>query len=87
MPGVSRVGVDTAGGVITGPGCISVFVNGAPTSVLGDTIKSHGDSPHSSAKMVGSSVTVFAGGLPICREGDDASCGHTATGSADVFSG
>ena len=32
MPGISRVGVDTAGGLITGPGASTVFVNGSKVS-------------------------------------------------------
>ena len=36
MPGVSRVGVDTAAGTITGPGASSVFANGSKVSLIGD---------------------------------------------------
>jgi hypothetical protein len=37
--------------------------------------------------MSGSSSTVYANGILICREGDPATCGHPATGSGNVFSG
>ena len=47
--GVCRVGVDSAGGVIAGPGNPRVTVEGAPISVVGDLVAGHGDSPHSSA--------------------------------------
>lgn len=87
MPGVTRVGVDTAGGIITGPGEPSVTVNGSTISVLGDAVASHGSAPHAAATMVGSSSTVFAGGIGVVRAGDAASCGHTATGSSDVSAG
>lgn len=88
MPGVSRVGVDTAGGTITGALVSTVSVNGAPIVVQGATVASHGDPPHSPAPvMVGCSATVFAGGIGVCRAGDLASCGHAATGSSDVFAG
>jgi uncharacterized Zn-binding protein involved in type VI secretion len=43
--------------------------------------------PHLSPVMVGSSGTVFASGIAVSRAGDAASCGHTATGSGDVFAG
>jgi uncharacterized Zn-binding protein involved in type VI secretion len=87
MPGVSRVGIDSAGAVILGPGISSVIVNGAPISVKGDAVAGHGDTPHASPVMVGSSGTVFAGGIGIVRAGDAASCGHTASGSSDVIAG
>ena len=84
MPGVSRVGVDTAGGIITGPGEPTVLVNGSPVSVIGDSVAPHGLPPHDSAVMVGGSNTVFAGGIGVVRAGDASSCGHTATGSSNV---
>jgi uncharacterized Zn-binding protein involved in type VI secretion len=37
--------------------------------------------------MKGHSGTVKANGIPICRAGDDATCGHTASGSGDVKAG
>jgi len=87
MPGISRVNVDTAGGLIVGGGQFSVFCNGFLVAVKGDTVLPHGPGPHSSAVMVGSSETVFAGGKKICRMGDAASCGDTATGSSNAFAG
>lgn len=87
MPGVSRVGVDSAGGTITGPGVTSVVVNGSPVSVKGDSVAPHGDDPHASATMIGSSGTVIAGGIGVVRAGDAASCGDTASGSSDVIAG
>lgn len=87
MPGVSRVGTDSAGGIITSPGKPSIKVNGSTISVIGDLVASHGNSPHDAASMVGGSSTVFAGGIGVVRVGDAASCGHTATGSSNVFAG
>lgn len=88
MTGVSRVGLDTAGSVIVGPGAPTVFVNGLPGSVIGDDVAPHGPPiPHNSAKMVTASTSVFIGGKPVVRAGDLASCGHTATGSQNVFAG
>ena len=84
MPGIARVGVDSAGGVITGGGQSSVYVNGALAAVLGDAVAPHAPGLHAAAVMVEASGTVFAGGIAVCRAGDAASCGHTATGSGDV---
>lgn len=86
MPGVSREGVDTAGGSILNASPPTVFVNGRGIIVLGDPVTPHGTSPHSSPVMSQSSATVSAYGILICRAGDSATCGHLATGSTDVFS-
>lgn len=87
MPGVSRVGVDSAGGIILGPGVPSVVVNGSPISIIGDAVDGHGDGPHASPTMVGGSSTVIAGGIGVVRAGDAASCGDTSSGSSDVIAG
>ncbi len=87
MPGIARVGTDTAGGMQLGGGNTTVFVNGAPAQVLGGPVMPHGLGLHSLPFMVGASSTVFAQGIPVCRQGDSASCGHTSTGSGNVFAG
>lgn len=89
MPGISRVGVDSAGGTIVGNLAPTVFVNGAPIVVQGAAVTPHPPFPPHTASpvMVGHSSTVFACGIPVCRQGDAASCGHPATGSGDVFAG
>jgi uncharacterized Zn-binding protein involved in type VI secretion len=87
MPGVARVNQDTAGGMIVGILAPTVFVDGRPVAVQGAAVAGHGKSPHAAPVMVGHSTTVFACGLPVCRAGDAASCGHPASGSADVFAG
>lgn len=85
MPGIARVGVDTAGGTILGGGQSTVFVNGSLVAVIGDAVQGHGSGPHGSPVMVEGSPNVFAEGIGVCREGDEASCGDTATGSSDTF--
>lgn len=88
MPGIARVGTDSAGGTILGGGQSTVYCNGALVAVLGDAVAPHGLPPHSpSPVMVKASSTVFAGGIAVCRAGDVASCGHPATGSSDSFAG
>ena len=87
MPGVTRVGQDTAGGVVLNGGNSTVFVNGSPGAVIGCQVSGHGDSPHSGPSMITGSSTVYFSGIPVCRQGDAASCGHTATGSGNVSAG
>lgn len=87
MPGIARVGVDSAGGTITGNLAPTVFVNGSPIAVKDAAVAGHGLPPHASPVMVGCSSTVFANGIAICREGDAASCGHAASGSGNVSAG
>ena len=91
MPGAARVGTDAAGGAQLGGGQGTVYVDGALWAVQGDAVASHAPCPtppsHCAATMVGASATVFAGGIPVCRAGDAASCGHASTGSATVFAG
>lgn len=86
MPGASRAETDTAGGqILNGSG--NVFINGKPAVTVGSKIKPHGSGPHAAATMVKGSSTVFVNGKPLVRAGDDASCGHKATGSDNVRAG
>jgi uncharacterized Zn-binding protein involved in type VI secretion len=87
MKGASRVNQDSAGGTIVGVKAPSVFVNGKPIACLGAAVAGHGDQPHASPVMAQASSTVFAEGIPVCRAGDQASCGHAANGSNNVFVG
>ena len=85
MSGVSRVGTDAAGGTIVGNLAPTVIVNSVPIAVKGASVSGHGMSPHSSPVMDGSSSSVYANSILICRAGDAATCGHTASGSSNVF--
>lgn len=87
MPGISRVGQDSAGGTIVGILAPAVYVNGTNIAVLGAAVAGHGPAPHAAPVMAQCSATVFAHGIGICRAGDAASCGHPATGSGNVFAG
>lgn len=87
MPGIARVGQDVAGGPILPGGNGSVFADGLLIAVRGCPVAGHGHDAHSAPVMVGASGSVFVQGIPVCRAGDSASCGHTASGSGDVFAG
>ncbi len=83
MPGIVRCNDDTAGGTIR-PLQTVAKINGEPIGVVGCPVDSHAPCPdpssHCSAVMVQGSTIAKISGVPICRAGDAASCGHTATG-------
>lgn len=81
MGGISRAGIDTAGGVIRGGGQVMARINGAPMAVLNDAVIAHGSGSHQSAKMVQGSAIIRINGVPVVMAGCRASCGHVATGS------
>jgi len=80
MAGVSRVGIDSAGGVITDTPDTKTTVSGAPIAVVGSHVASHGLGAHASAVIISGASRTTANGIPVCRAGSIASCGHTATG-------
>ena len=90
MPGVARVGTDSAGGTQLGGGQNFVRIDGALVVVVGDAVAGHAPCPavpsHCAPTMAGGSAFVRIGGAPVCRAGDAASCGHTSTGSDWVTS-
>ena len=86
MAGVSRAYQDTAGGTILG-GAGNVNVNGMPVALLYSPVAKHGKNAHAGPIMVRSSNTVKANGRGIVRQNDTASCGHSATGSGNVYAG
>lgn len=80
MPGIALVGVDAAGGTQLGMQVPWFKVNGRPVVVLGDSVASHGLFPHIAPVMVEGSSAFRAGGIPVCRAGHLASCGHSTSG-------
>lgn len=87
MAGVSRVGVDMAGAIITGNLSPTVKVNGSPVAVVGADVQGHARGLHRTSKIAVGSGTVFAQGKAVCRAGDAATCGDVATGSSNVNAG
>lgn len=84
MPGIARQGKDSAGGTIVA-GSANVFANNSPDARVGDAVAGHGKPPHAAPVMAAGSPNVFSNNIPTSRAGDAASCGHTASGSDDVF--
>ncbi|MBN9444380.1 PAAR domain-containing protein [Bosea sp. (in: a-proteobacteria)] len=83
MPGIALVGVDTAGGLQLGLQAPGFRVNGHPVVVRGDIIAPHGLPPHApSPVMQQGSSNWMINGIPACREGHLASCGHSTTGQS-----
>lgn len=88
MSGICRVGVDSAGGVILGVNQNgTVFANGSLVSVDKDRVQGHGVSEHAGPVMVANSKNVFVNGIAVCKETNQATCGHPASGSINVFVG
>ncbi len=84
MPGISRIGTDSAGGTLLGGGQSFARVQGALWAVQGDAVAGHGTSVHAGPVMAQGSPFVRINGIPACRAGHAASCGHTATGSTTM---
>lgn len=85
MAGVTRLGLDSAGGTLIS-GSNNVYIDSANAVRIGDVVASHGDDIHNSPVMATGSSKTFVNGISLCRAGDSATCGHLATGSSDVFS-
>lgn len=86
MHGVARRPIDIAGGNHLSGAQHFVISEGNEVVVLGDLVQSHGPPPHSPPPaMVHGSSLVFIEGIPVCRQGHMAVCGHATTGSPVVF--
>lgn len=92
MPPAARVGdVSNHGGVITGPGVMTVLVGGMPAAVAGDlhvcSIPPPAHAPTVSPFPMGS-ATVLIGGRPALRTTDPCACGAmAAVGAPTVMIG
>lgn len=84
MPGIARVGTDSAGGSILGGGQTFARVQGALWAVLGDAVAGHGEGTHAGPTLAQGSPFARINGIPACRAGHTASCGHAASGSASM---
>jgi len=82
--GAMRLNTDEAGGEAILTQNQTVFVEGDLVMCKGDMVKPHDDSAELTP-MVEGCPKIFINGIPVCREGDKAKCGHPATGSSTVF--
>jgi len=86
MPGICRDTTDSSGGALI-KSQTTVIANGEEVIVHGDSVTSHGVSPHDAPTMIAGSDNVFIGGIAVCNAGDAATCGHTASGASNVTVG
>lgn len=86
---VHRLGdSNDAGAAITEVAQGTVFANNILVAIDGSAVAGHGLGEHASPVTANGSATVFIGGIPVNRQGDADSCGHSrAEGSPDVFTG
>lgn len=87
--GISRITVDSCGGVLVSTPQSSFYADGYLVAVIGTTVASHDPCitvpAHCGATMSSGSSDTFAEGIAVCREGDSCSCGHTVSGSSKTF--
>ena len=77
---------DIAGGDIIATSAGSDFIaDGELVTVDGDDVVPHGTGIHASAIMIASNQEFYLDGIPVCIEGDLATCGHTTSGSGGMF--
>ena len=79
----TRATVDTAGGII-GPTQAWVRIDGLPWATVGSAVASHGSDAHAAATMIEGATFLKIDGIPVCHQGNAASCGHVSTGSGPV---
>lgn len=88
MFGVARQSMDTAAGSQIGANQSHVTIQGVLWMVLGDVNAPHGIFPHvpGGDNMAQGSSFISINGIPVCRQGHCAGCGHPTTGSDWMFS-
>lgn len=83
MPGITVQIEDLAGGRQIAGGQDFVRLEGKLVVLLGDPVEPHFPfiPPHVPAPVMAEGCAWFTiGGIPVCREGHVASCGHPTTG-------
>lgn len=81
----------TAGTLVSKNGSFNVSFEGRTVALVGDYVNPHLPYPpvtaHQNATLVTGSPDITIGGIPVVREGDLASCGHTVTVTANTITG
>jgi uncharacterized Zn-binding protein involved in type VI secretion len=80
--GIAVRGLDAAGGAQLNGGQNFFRVEGQNVVRLGDPVTPHGLPPHAAPVMAQGSGWMSLNGVPVCREGHAASCGHATSGRA-----
>ena len=84
MPGICRDTIDSAGAALI-KSQTKVFANSEEVIVHDDTVTAHLTGIHAAPPtMIAGSKNVFIGGIAVCNADDLATCGHAASGSANV---
>jgi len=79
--GVAVHALDVAGGAQMTEVNDWYRIEAQPVVVIGDLVEAHGVPPHSPPPpMVEGSAWYRVGGIPVCREGHKAACGHATSG-------
>jgi uncharacterized Zn-binding protein involved in type VI secretion len=78
--GIAVQGLDAAGGAQLNGGQSFFTVSGANVVLLGDPVAGHGLPPHAAPVMAAGSSWMDLNGIPVCRAGHTASCGHASSG-------
>ncbi len=78
--GIAVKGKDSAGGAQLAGGQDFVTVGGDLVVLLGDPITPHGLPPHDAPVMAEGTPWFTINGVPVCRAGHNATCGHGSTG-------
>ena len=91
MPKAARISDRTNhAGIVIGPGCPTVTIDGMPAAVVGDMhiCGLQVTPPHLPSPFSNGSTTVMIGGKPTLRVGDVAGCGaEISDGSPEVIIG
>lgn len=82
MPGVAVKGLDSAGGTQLSGHATWMEIEGQPVVCVGDPVEPHAPFvPLHTAPVMAEGVSWFiVDGIPACREGNLANCGHPSTG-------
>ncbi len=77
--GIARCSIDSAGGLLFSLKQDFVRLDGVLVTVVGDGVADH--PPHLPNVMAEGCSWFRINGIPVCREGHRAACGHPATGA------
>ncbi|PPK72678.1 hypothetical protein B0F88_103111 [Methylobacter tundripaludum] len=78
--GIAVNTTDSAGGEQLNGGQSWFFVESQKVILLGDPVQGHGTGAHAAPVMAEGSAWMTLGGVPVCRQGHLASCGHASSG-------